>query len=245
MTDEHKIANRIRKLIEKAESSNYTGEAEALMENVRRLMDKHNLSEVDLEKLRDEDPIGGDNRVFVHRVNDSWMFDLSSAVAHYFGCRVVRTSDLRTKHTKYISVFGSESARAVVAYMVPYVRTEVLRRGAKLYEENPYTYKSINAARRSLANAMIGRIQKMCNAREGGLSEAQRGNELIVVDAVDSYIKDVYPTLKEAKHTHLSTHAKSAKEARKIGLFEQLKHHGTKSGRLSGALPNFTEEAKS
>ena len=220
-SSDKKIANRIQKMIDMAQSTNHEGEAAVLMGQIRRLMDKHNMSEIDLVKLREEDPLGVNAPEFSHRVNDSWMFELTSIMAQYYGGHVVRFNCRVSKHTRYISVVGPESTRAVMSYMVPYVRKEILTRGRKLFLETD-TYKSLNAARRSLANAMIKRIQKMYWERQTDLTGVAKKNELVVVDAVEAFMHEAFDDLDMKKTVEIKTHWDSVKEAEKVGLDLQM-----------------------
>lgn len=225
MTDEQKIADKIRKVLAKAEGTNNPQEAEIFMAKAEALLHEHNLSMLDLNDLDTVDPVGLDRSVLKHRVNDSWMGSLAGAIARYYGCRVVLAGDAKAKHTKHIHVAGRQSNRVTVELMLPWIRSQVMARGRQLYNENPGEYKSDRSAARMVANALTFRVNKIVAEQKKEettvTSKGSKTHSLIPVDMIEDVMKAEFPNLRKGRQTSVSTKKSAVAAAAGINLSRQ------------------------
>ena len=113
-----KIAEKIQKLLAKANSSTHPEEAETFMAKAHALLEQHGLSLFDLGKLDSEDPIGRSQDKEMLRANSaaSWRTMVAGQLAIYYGCKMV-TTNYRGDNFTYWTVFGRESARITFMLM--------------------------------------------------------------------------------------------------------------------------------
>lgn len=223
MTDKEKIADKIRKILAKAESVVGTPEAESLMSMAEEMLHQHNLTMLDLNTLDKDDPVDTDFEAVKYRVNDSWMNVLAGQVAHLYGCYPVVSRDHRTRHTKFMSVTGRLSNRTTFKLMMPFIKKQVLVTGRNLHREDPQSYSSERVAQRRVANALSIRIARMVEGNE--IAEQNRvskgGTALVPVDLIDAMVKEHFPNLRKARRTSRSTDGKARDAAGNISLYRQ------------------------
>lgn len=224
MTDqERKIIDRIKKVLAKAEGTNNQAEAEMLMAKVQSMLEEHNLNMLDVATLDADDPMGTDMNVFKFRTNDSWMRHLSSALARYYGCRIVLDYDYRTKHTRLIHVSGRESNRITWALMVPFVKKQVMALGRQLHKDEPWQYTSANMASRHIANALVTRINRLNaeKAKEDQQRVARGENALVPVDLIEAEMERAFSNLVSGRSTSIRSSGAARKAAEGVSLYRQ------------------------
>lgn len=183
------IAEKIAKIIAKANSTTSETEAETFMAKAQAMMEEHGLNLLDLGRLDAEDPIGHDEKVYVS--SDGWKDKVAGQLALYYGCRLVRDPYTRTSWS-YV-VFGRESARITFTLMLPYVLKQVAKMA--LNEHAAGRYSSPARARTALANALAIRLHRLRQKNEDHL-EASRGakglNALVPVDLIKAEMDERY-----------------------------------------------------
>jgi hypothetical protein len=222
MTDQSTIADKIRKVLAKAEGTDNPQEAETFMAKAEALLYEHNMSMLDLNDLDTVDPVGTAHSVAKYRVNDSWMGNLGGALARYYGLRPIVGGDAKTKHTKHLTVVGRESNRVTFELMLPWIKSQVLAQGRQLYKENPVEYKSDRSAARKVANALTFRIQDIVAEQKKEettvTSKGGKTRALVPVDLIDEVIKKEFPNLKEGRQTSVATTRSATSAAATINL---------------------------
>ena len=227
-TEERKIIDRIRKVLAKAEGTNNIAEAEMLMAKVAAMLEEHNLELLDIGTADADDPIGTTKEVATHLVNDSWMRNMVSALARYYGCRLVYTG--LTKNKTALHVSGRESARITTQLMVPFVRKQVLAKARELVNEQPENYRNNRVAARRVANALTMRVNAL--AREQQEKEEQRvasgERALVPVDMIEAEMERAFGPLGTSRKTKIITSRGAMEKAAGISLSRQMSGSGTK-----------------
>lgn len=207
------IADKIRKIIAKADSTSHPEEAEAFMKKAQILMMEHGLSLLDLGRLNTDDPVTSDlSCMTINHANDKWRRDLVIALARYYGSRVIYS--INGGNSK-LSFFGRESANITTSLMYPYVDRQVLHLARQAAADGYYS--SPNAARKRIGNALCIRIWEMIEQPEIKAQEGTGSNALVPVDLVRAAIEEVFGKT-ESRASKLSYDAKGADLAKSVSL---------------------------
>lgn len=183
----------IRKLIAKAESTTSSEEADAFMQKVRQLMERHGVSLVGLSTHLSDDPVAIGDPDIGYWKSDSWMRALAAAVGRYYGVRVYFYPVSHIRHEVVIN--GRESCRATYTLMMPYLVRAVKRIAHQATEQGLYASKS--RARRDVGNALSQRLNYLAaEARqraEAAGPRTQTGlNALVPADVLDVVEQDFF-----------------------------------------------------
>lgn len=188
------IANKIRKIIAKADGTTHAEEAATFMERAHRMMEQHGLSLLDLGRLDQDDPLGKSDGPECS-TSEIWRRNLASMVARYFGCRIM---SLRGNRRVQMIVYGRESARLTFALMWPFVERQVMelaRRDRHLHSTSGDT----RAARRAIGVGLIYRLSDMIRERDTSDAKGDRAsqvNALVPVDLIEGMMDADHPTSK-------------------------------------------------
>jgi hypothetical protein len=243
MTDQKKIADKIRALIAKANSTEHEAEAAAFMAKAQELLERHQL---DLGDLQDaDDPVVINTTGFEQTESSpSWYKDLYVALGALYGCKAVmnptliKTSRGNTRWGYSIELTGRESAIVTAQLMFPWVKEQCFAKGRQLFRDrmaslNMPTVKDANEERkqaRRVGNALVHRIWGMVRAEqaknEGPKTEAAK-NALVTQDRVLQVYNDHYGELKEGKGRSTTTNMSAREAANSIGLHRQAGHSET------------------
>ena len=211
------IAEKIAKIIAKADSTTSQTEAETFMAKAQAMMEEHGLSLLDLGRLDAEDPIGHTDRAYVS--SDGWKDKVAGQLATYFGCKIVRDQITKTSYA-YV-VFGRESARVTFSLMLPYVLKQVAKMAL---DEHAAEHYPPARARSALANATAIRLFRLAKDNREA-TEASRGtaglNALVPVDLIDAEIAAVYRGGLKSSRANYATDANARAKAERISLHRQ------------------------
>ena len=211
------IADKIRKIIAKADSSEHPEEAMAFLDKAQRMMEEHGLSLLDLGRLNSDDPVGTDKEFYRGRVNDSWRQMVAPQLAEFFGCRMVIT---HKGDNKWHSVTGRESARITYQLMWPFVDRQVMAIARR--DVAAGKYKTVNAARRQIGYALAIRIAEMNRAHKPvqaeGLSQA---NTLVPVDLIRAAMAEAFPDLRSMGAKTVRFDHNATRSAAEVSLHRQ------------------------
>lgn len=213
------IAEKIAKLIAKAESTDNTAEAATFMEKAHQLMEAHGVSLLDVGRLDEEDPVGTTR---MSKPLKPWAVKVAMSLARYYGCRPIQFED--AKQNKMVAFSGRQSARVTAELMVPFVMGQV----RKLANEGVKAgdYKSAAVGQRSIGNALYLRINKMHEenkAQEQLQTQAEqaRSTALVPVDIIKAEFEEQFPHSVTIK-TSFSSTASGREAAGKVNLNTQL-----------------------
>ena len=206
------IAEKIKKILDKAASTEYEGEAAALMDKAMQLMEDHQLEMWQVDSAGD--PLGTTKTAFYGSGPTSYKPKLRARLAQYYGCRVVREAAV-----EYGSQFkqgymlghkdvliGTESARVTTELMTAHVWAQINKQAGVLSKEG---HGSRGAMVRRLTNAMLIRIAKLVatNVKNPPAARTAAGRDLVVkLDGLlDAYMADLYPELQKSRTSRIKT----------------------------------------
>lgn len=221
MTDDklQSIADKIRKIIAKAESTTNDDEADAFMAKAQSMMIEHGLSLLDIGRLDAEDPVGHDKDFAYHSQSSSWRTPVVSSLASLYGCQIVRSH--RGNQT-YFTLFGRESARVTTTLMWPYVDRQVLRLARAAHAAGEFPSASVAASRIGYALALrIDKLVREERQREVKTATGRGLNALVPVDLIDAEMKSVFPRLVFSRPRTVKVSAAATKAAASISLHKQ------------------------
>ncbi|TQE99523.1 MAG: DUF2786 domain-containing protein, partial [Spiribacter salinus] len=143
------MAQKIAKLMRKADSTTHPEEAEAFMSKAQELMIQHGLNLLDLGKLH-EDPVDVQREAATSSSSYGWSCKVAGALAALYGCELVYH-----KHgNNFIyDIVGRESARVTFVMMLPFVLKQIKALARKGYKEGHYNSAMTAATRVGNATA--------------------------------------------------------------------------------------------
>lgn len=226
-----KIKSKIAALLAKAKGTDNEHEAAAFMAKAQEMLEQH---QIDIGDLLDaDDPV---NKGGIYDASGkwvpSWHKDLYNALARLYGCRPIQVNYyVGLKRTWRVELVGRESAVATTELMFPWIKDECNRLGRELAKET-----GVDAARgqRSVGNALVLRIQKLCRemVEDRPRTEAAAKNALVTLDRVNQVVEQLYPNLKAGRKTTISTSKSATAAAASIGLHRQAT--GSSALRIGG-----------
>lgn len=182
-----KIAEKIAKLIAKADSTSHPEEAETFMAKAHQLLQEHGMSLLDVGRLGQDDPLGKTDNFYRSNDQDRWRLRAGPILARYYGCRIVWYSDRRGNHSWV--VYGRESARITFQLMwPPYVDRQVMALARQAVKRG--VYPTVSKARHQIGYALARRISDLY-LKDQKPVEAIGVNALVPVDLIDEMIGDV------------------------------------------------------
>lgn len=176
------IADKISKIIAKADSTTSPAEAAAFMEKAHKMMREHGLNLLDLGKLA-EDPLEMQRDAVTTDARQTWARLVAAKLARYYGCDFVWYK--RGNHIFY-DVAGRESARVTFIMMLPFVCKQVRSIGNAAHRRGEY--KSAGEAHRKVGQALAMRIH--CMTPEKDEHRGSGLNALVPVDLIQGMIDD-------------------------------------------------------
>ncbi|MGL5734037.1 MAG: DUF2786 domain-containing protein [Beijerinckiaceae bacterium] len=192
------MADKIRKLIAKADSSTHSEEASTFMAKAQAMMIEHGLSLLDLGRLNQDDPLGEDKDAMHTWKSSPWAKPLIFQLAEYYGCQALSFSaKLGPNKNKYrFNLIGRESARITATLMIPFIirQTKSAARAAFNFGE----YLSYPKAETRIGNAMVLRVEKLNLARAREVPTARGFNSLVPVNEIKALMDQLYSEAKEA-----------------------------------------------
>lgn len=185
-----KIAQRIAKIIEKAESTNNASEAAMLMDNAHKMMEKHGLDLLSVDKLNDQDPVGHEHNGV--EVNSSWKRRIAVSVAKFYGVNSVAVFGNGKK--VHLTLVGRLDARETFKVMFPFVLGQINALAAGGVKEGKYPTKG--KAERRISNALCSIIYRMVKERleeHAAHNVPVKGtNALVPVDLIENEVQEAF-----------------------------------------------------
>lgn len=213
------IADKISKLIAKAESSTHPEEADTFMSKAHEIMRQHGLSMLDLGTLQSDDPITTASEAGTWYRAENCFKNMGAQLARYYGCKVMFEQIGRNKFA--FGVAGRQSAIITFTMMFPFVKSQV-RKLAKEGHKNG-DFDSVSKGVTSIANALSFRLQKMIaeQRQEQKPSDASNPNALVPVDLITSAFEQEWPHLIKSRATSIKTTAAGRAAAGRVSLNRQ------------------------
>jgi hypothetical protein len=194
MAETANIAEKIAKIIAKAESTTHEAEAELFMAKAHAMMLEHGIELADLGQLDQKDAVGETDKAWVVNCTESWGFNLGGAIARYYGCRIV---GWKFGYHKRVALYGRESARATTLLMYPYVMRQVRRLAREAHKAGHY--KSAAVAATAIGKALTSRVWGMLKGAEQRVHATGHGTALVPVDQIEAFMRDLHGELKTGK----------------------------------------------
>lgn len=218
-----KIAEKIAKIIAKADSTTSETEAETFMTKAHALMEQHGLSLLDIGKLDSDDPIGVTENTYVS--SDGWKDTIAGQLARYYGAELARCPHGRASRS--YTVAGRESARITFQLMLPFVIKQVAR--IALQEWKAGNYPTRTKAQAAIANAMgirLYRLRQEQKADAVAKHGAARQNALVPVDLVQEALEEHFGgNLRTARSKSWNTDSNAMHKAEQVSLHRQTAAH--------------------
>lgn len=204
------IADKIRKLIAKADSTTHPEEAATFMEKAQSLMLAHGLSLLDLGRLDAEDPVGTDRDGVVTKVSYDWARKVVFEAGFYFGVTAV---EFKRSGGYHYSLVGRESARVTAALMIPFIVRQLSQAAGKGVKDGVFPNRRV--AHKQLSSALVIRLS---NERSRADTSGRGMNALVPVDMVALEVEAQFPTAKKLKSARLETSRAAMEIAKGIRL---------------------------
>lgn len=183
-------ADKIAKIIAKADGTTNPKEAEVFMAKAQKMMEEHGLTLLDLGRLDADDPIGVTEEAAHHFQADNWAKNVAHALARFYGGEVIM---MRRKNKNLHHVAGRESARITYTMMIQFVLRQVRAQAREAYKAGEFLTES--KARTAIGNALTLRLSRMVREQEDRRSEEAEGtglNALVPVDLIKQELTDKY-----------------------------------------------------
>jgi hypothetical protein len=212
------IADKIAKIIAKADSTTNPKEAEVFMAKAQQLMEEYGFTLLDLGRLDSDDPVGTTRDSAHHFKADNWARHVAYSLGSYYGAKVYTT----TYGNKIVhSVVGRESARVTYSIMIHFVLRQVRAMARKAFKDGVYASES--RARTAIGNALSRRLWILSNEQKARREDSGAGsglNALVPVDLIKQECEASFPdaSLLSFKGT---TDTYAVGEAEKIAINRQ------------------------
>lgn len=218
MTKNKALIEKIKAILAKAASTEFEHEAALFADKARQLMEQHQIDVTDLEH---DDPVDISKPYSATTSAPSYKKHLWTSLAKYYGCRTVLNWTSATEYT--VDVIGRESARITLELMFPFVMEQVRKAAKRIYDEKKHLGElTVERCVRSVANALILRIQEEIANREPPKATTQGGkNALVTMDAVQALIERTYKHLTSGSKRGIGTDGAARAAAKGISLNRQ------------------------
>lgn len=218
MTKNKALIEKIKALLAKAASTEFEAEAQIFGDKARQLMEQHQIEITDLEH---DDPVGINKPYRASPSAPSYKKFLWSALAKYYGCKVVMSWHKADEYT--VNIVGRESSRITTELMYPFVMEQVRKAAKKIYEDKKHLGElTVERCVRNVANALVMRISAEIAEREPPKPTTQGGkNALVTLDAVQALIEKTYNNLSKGSGRGIGTDGAAKAAAAGISLARQ------------------------
>lgn len=218
------IADKITKIIAKAESTTNPDEAAVFMAKANAMLEEHGIHLHDLGRLNSDDPVGVTEQASYWFAAEGYSLNMASALARYYGCKLVY---IKMGNKFYGDVTGRDSARVTYQLMWPFVQKQVRQLAREMVKEGKADTKS--KAQRAIGNALTLRLHGMARENEERNPVAGTGiNALVPVDTIEAAMKEHYGELRSAKARSIKTNAAGKAAAGKVSVNRQTGGAGQK-----------------
>lgn len=214
MTEQEKIADRVRKMVAKAGSTNSHDEAMMIMAKVESMLQEHGMTMLQAHTLDRDDPVARADGAIVLPKGLGYAPSLACAIGDYYGAYGVVTWK---NDERVVTFFGRESAVQTVCVMFHYLLKEINRLAGVGHKAGKFRTKTVGMT--AVGNALVIRIGEINRANEK--RTAGTANALVPYDVIDQMAKAAFPDLKIKKRTMLVGAAAKAL-AGQISLSQQV-----------------------
>lgn len=147
MSDLNELKDKIKKLLDKAESAKQIGnleEANAFAGKVNELLLKYNLSKKEIIEHQEELEVSGvDSDMEVKKAHGEWMAQLLNVLCEYNYCKPIFTSRKIDKEYK-ITIIGSYENVEVVSYLYDVLKGQFQRLAKKAFSDRIKEWQKAN-----------------------------------------------------------------------------------------------------
>lgn len=208
--ENEKILDKIRKLINKQNSSEKLGnleEANAFALKVSELLAKHNLSRFDIkDKVEDSGVIRQNcNEITTPKNEGKWLLALYNTLSKYNYCRLIVVNGL---HNTYGALFGTEENIEVVRFMGEQLSNKIRFLGKQTYKQlsGKIPEKKNAFLRAFYSGAVSGIAAKLHEQQDAMVASNPKAGALVLFNskALDLAVNNEFQRLKQTKHTKLS-----------------------------------------
>ncbi len=216
-----KITRIIKALLAKAAGTDNEAEAATFAAKASEMMEQY---QVEIFDIIADDPV--DMTVAYTGRGDGparYKSRLCAAVGAYYGCRTIFSTKGKELTVKLI---GRESSRITADLMFPFIY-EQCRAQAKSIAEA--TGQNVGACEREVINALILRLDNLRDKQKPTEPKMAAGkNSLVVTDAINAKVEELFPGLKDARASTIGTSYMAKKAAAEISLHRQADQSETK-----------------
>lgn len=207
------VAEKIIKIIAKADNTTNSTEADAFMARAHKMMREHGLTLLDLGRL-DEDPVNVHCNAVTTDAAQTWARVLGTALSHYYGCNFVWD---RVGNRIIYDVAGRESAIVTFTLMFPFVCKQVRLIGNKAWRSGKF--ETQGKAHKAIAHELTKRVMQL--VPEQKKYEGTGVNALVPVDLIEQALLELGP-LQESKEVVLEENVIAAELAKEVNIEVQV-----------------------
>jgi len=217
MSDKEKVMERIRKLLALATDDGATeNEAAIAMKRARKLMDEHQIKQIDIENMADaRSKLKGEKQDFGDswkKRPPKWLSTLCVAVADFNEC-IVKLEMEPTKDFKcVIRYYGLEGDAVSSALMLEYLKQNCAKRFKQFADAQGLKGKERNVAtrdfRQAYSHTICGKIREIVKERKQ--SQLSNSKELMIIK--NQLVTEIWgkANYSKSKHTVRGTLAENA-----------------------------------
>lgn len=204
------IADKISKLIAKADSSTHPEEASAFMAKVHQLLEAHGLNLLDLGRLQSDDPLGKHEKQAEFFASETALRDVVFRLARFYGCRaVIHQQD----NHRWATIIGRESARITFELMWPYVKKTIRFEARRLAKESTTktTYaRQLRFVADALAERLLLEVYRRLETEKANETVTTGVNALVPVDLLQQMVDAQGAKVARDRETKTTPEARAA-----------------------------------
>ena len=194
-----KIVEKIQKLLDRANGTDFEGEAEACLRKARELMTANGVTDGDLAAHSREETLGNLDSNWLNDDEDgktyfNWKKILLSCLAYYFDCQIVYCGAGARKVK--IDVIGREANRVTFGIMYNWIHDKTMKEAREQYHSDTARRNSYCLGVANALAAKIYSIKPRSNEKDGW--------GIIPMDEVKAFMHDKYPMLCKGKKIQTS-----------------------------------------
>lgn len=220
------IARKVRAMIAKAESTTHAEEADAIMQMVRGMLDRHGISLLSIPSADHDDPVRAQEAGHAWQ-SSAWILRVYRAAGAYYGVKVVES---RQGNKVTFTIIGRESCRAIFCDMIDYLVSSVRRLAEEAHRKG--RYHSNSSACGDIGRALAVRLSNLAREHAAAQRSPQAAsgmNALVPVDLLDSVARATFPNMRTMKTAPIKTASTGRSLAAGINLNGQVTGQSLKS----------------
>lgn len=187
------VLRRIQHLRALANGASTDGERDAALNAIAQIIEKHRLSEAELEIRTGspaESPVRDERFIYDNRFG-AWEQRLAIGIAQHHGCRILKEAHKTVPGTTTLRLFGRPSDIGICHGLIGWLRMDLKRRAYQKFKG-----KQLPGAERSwLDGAVDGILSQLMKAREAERSQTATMSTALV--KLDSRSDEAFAFMKE------------------------------------------------